>query len=126
MGPEVRLDVPCDLGALSGVRTRFVEAASGWGFAPIGDLEVVVSELLTNAVVHGRTASVATCRLLVPGYVEIAVNDDGPGEPHLGDPDDRRESGRGLRIVEALSASWGVEDVPDDGKTVWARLGAPS
>lgn len=120
------MDVPCDLGALGWVRTRITEAASGWGFEPVGDLEVVASELLTNAIVHGRTTSVATCRLLVPGYVEIAVNDDGPGEPRLGDPDDRQETGRGLRIVEALSASWGVEDIPDDGKTVWARLGAPT
>lgn len=54
------------------------------------------------------------------------MNDDGPGEPHLGPLDDRRGSGRGLRIVEALSASWGVEDIPDDGKTVWARIGTPT
>jgi anti-sigma regulatory factor (Ser/Thr protein kinase) len=118
--------VPCDLSAVDGARARIIAAAAGWGFSPVGDLEVIASELLTNAIVHGHSASVATCRMLAPGHLELAINDHGPGLPHMRKADDRSLSGRGLRIVDALSTTWGVEDVPDDGKTVWARLGAPS
>lgn len=124
-GPRIRLDVPCDLAALVGTRAEIAQAASGWGFAGLADLDLVASELVTNAIVHGQTPSVATLRLLMPGHVELAVADGGPGSPHLRRTSDGDPTGRGLRIVDAVSTSWGIEDRAADGTTVWARLGSP-
>ena len=52
-----------------------------------------------------------------PGYVWLEVRDDG-GSWEPGSDDD---GGRGLGIVAAVSADWGV-DGDDRGRTVWARL----
>jgi anti-sigma regulatory factor (Ser/Thr protein kinase) len=59
--PSLRVDVPCDLTALHAARARISTAASGWGFQGLADLDLVVSELVTNAIIHGQTPSVATC-----------------------------------------------------------------
>ncbi|WP_211833044.1 ATP-binding protein [Streptomyces asiaticus] len=85
---------------------------------------LVVSELATNAVRHGR----------VPGrYFEVRiaydaektvgveVSDPREGHPALADPTPDDESGRGLAIVDALAEAWGVRE-RIVGKTVWARI----
>ncbi|MFE9806087.1 SpoIIE family protein phosphatase [Streptomyces sp. NPDC005548] len=95
-----------------------------------GDAAVVVSELVTNAVVHAGTDVELLCRLEhapdgPPGplVVEVtdhhparAIRDDSPERPY-GTP----EYGRGLRLVSALSEAWGITYRPGI-KTVWARL----
>ncbi|MGQ4344364.1 SpoIIE family protein phosphatase [Streptomyces sp. SAS_275] len=94
------------------------------------DAAVVVSELVTNAVVHAGTDVELLCRLEhapdgPPGplVVEVtdhhparAIRDDSPERPY-GTP----EYGRGLRLVAALSEAWGITYRPGV-KTVWARL----
>lgn len=91
----------------------------------------VVAELAANAALHGR----------VPGRdfrLRLAVEDEGgrlrievtdtrgdrlpPGPGTLTPPADGAESGRGLLIVEALAARWGVIAGPVPRKTVWAEL----
>lgn len=87
-------------------------------------IELVVSELATNAVRHGR----------VPGrYFEVAMTYDGekavdvevsdasPHRPVALDPGPEATSGRGLLLVAAPAESWGVGD-RCVGKTVWARV----
>ncbi|WP_405917154.1 SpoIIE family protein phosphatase [Streptomyces sp. NBC_00728] len=94
------------------------------------DAAVVVSELVTNAVVHAGTDVELLCRLECPAggppgplVVEVsdhhpsrAIRDDG-AEPPYGTP----EYGRGLRLVSALSEAWGITYRPGV-KTVWSRL----
>ena len=121
----IRIDVPVDLAALDGVRREVVAVASGWGFGELDELALIVSEMVTNAIVHAGTPSVATCRPLPAHGLEFAVTDRGQGEPTMGATDDRRTSGRGLRIVDALAASWGVDHDVDGSKTIWARFAAP-
>jgi anti-sigma regulatory factor (Ser/Thr protein kinase) len=85
------------------------------------DALLVASELVTNAVVHGGTPA----RLDVNAddhAVTISVTDQAGTMPEVRDPGPQATSGRGLRIVEALSVSWGVAPHPDDGKAVWAQL----
>lgn len=78
--------------------------------------ELLVSELVTNAVVHART----TARMSVSvtgGIARIEVSDDEPGQPVLRELD-QDPGGFGLWLVEWLAESWGV--IPDEsGKTVW-------
>lgn len=96
------------------------------------DVGLVVSELVTNAVVHG-TCEVVMCRLVVRAdRVRIEVGERGNSQaPSRGSitqsEKDPAEHGRGLLIVASLSASWGL--VPPvvgsgDGSVAWAEIEA--
>ncbi len=85
-------------------------------------MAVVVTELVSNAVIHGRSRP----RLTV-GFdgdaVVVQVADDGPGQPLLQSVGSVETSGRGLALVDQMSESWGVAHRPDGaGKVVWARV----
>src|SRR4051812_23880356 len=82
---------------------------------------LMVSELVTNAVIHGRTSATIEVHR-PPGTLRVAVRDDNPQLPPLGDkPTLDAESGRGLMIVAALADRWGVEQAID-GKAIWFEL----
>lgn len=89
-----------------------------------GDLtdtaQLLTSELVTNAVIHGRSA--VTLEILVTGgLLRVAVSDDNSRHPELRPADDRALDGRGMGIVALLAARWGVTDHAL-GKTVWFEL----
>ncbi len=84
--------------------------------------QLVVSELVTNAVVHGR-GELALRLELAPRLLHIAVRDDGPSL--LREVRDPAEGGRGLLIVDRLCAAMGVHIDPP-GKRVWATLARAS
>ncbi len=99
------------------VRATLVE----WGCGDLVDSAVLIaSELVTNAVVHARSGPKLTLRLTA-GVVRIEVADDTVEQPIHRVPDPQRPGGRGLPIVDAVSASWGI-DPTHDGKLVWANL----
>ncbi|MCX4965930.1 ATP-binding protein [Streptomyces sp. NPDC079020] len=85
---------------------------------------LIVSELVTNAVVHTASARVV-CELRCLGRrLRIAVQDQGhqPGGPRLRRAADD-EHGRGLLLVDAMSSAWGSHDAGDaSGRIVWAEL----
>ncbi|CAL9448601.1 hypothetical protein SUDANB108_02393 [Streptomyces sp. enrichment culture] len=95
------------------------------------DATLVVSELVTNAVVHAGTDVEMECRLEGDApdtaALVVEVSDHHPsraprgGEPET--PHDTPEYGRGLRLVGALSEAWGIT-YRTGRKTVWARLPA--
>lgn len=86
---------------------------------------LLTSELVGNAVVHGRSE----VRLRVTSTTAILlveVEDDNERLPELLPDDDDALSGRGLRLVEDLSDAWGVRPRPGpvtSGKVVWFSLG---
>ncbi len=91
-----------------------------------GVLDLVLAELLSNAV---RVADTDVCLRLrrEPGTLVVEVSDDSPREPRVtagAGAGAEQTWGRGLSIVDALSAGWGVDWHGDAGKTVWARVGA--
>ncbi|WP_063753158.1 ATP-binding protein, partial [Streptomyces resistomycificus] len=93
-----------------------------------GDAVVVVSELVTNAVVHAGTDVELDCRLEPEtGALVVEVLDHHPSRPPRdGSAEASYEPadyGRGLRLVAALAESWGVT-YRTGAKTVWARLSA--
>jgi anti-sigma regulatory factor (Ser/Thr protein kinase) len=104
----------------------------GWGLPMLAeDAAVIVSELVTNALLHGCGLSTATA-----GHVELilwrqdgqmvcAVTDPGLEPPVLVSPDPLAEAGRGLQVVEALSAAWGWTRLGGCRKAVWAALAVP-
>jgi hypothetical protein len=79
----------------------------------------VVSELATNAVLHGRTDFTLRMSLDTDGLL-VEVSDDSPRPPEPRTYSLESVTGRGLSMVEALSAGWGVLH-GRRGKTVWAR-----
>jgi hypothetical protein len=106
-----------------------------WDLAPLAeDARLVVSELSTNAInastgedgnphcFGGWRMPVVTLRLLSDGVqLLIEVHDEAPGQPLLIGAGGDAVSGRGLGIVNELSASWGWHPVPG-GKCCWAVL----
>jgi anti-sigma regulatory factor (Ser/Thr protein kinase) len=83
---------------------------------------VMISELAANAVRH--TASDFTVTVdRGPSELRVAVTDSGPGSPTVRTPQRTEPSGRGLQLVNALAAAWGV--IPSStatGKTVWFTI----
>ncbi|MEV0255067.1 ATP-binding protein [Streptomyces sp. NPDC050732] len=88
------------------------------------DITLCVSELATNALVHGVPPGRGFRLRLghVGGVLRVEVHDSGGGWPRCGGAaEDAAESGRGLLLVAALSDKWGVTEC-DPGKTVWAEF----
>lgn len=85
------------------------------------DLPLLVSELVTNACVHGGDP--VTLRLeLSRTRVRVEVEDGVPGWPGMQTPTDRDSGGRGLLIVDSLSHVWGIDQAAAGGKIVWAEV----
>lgn len=82
----------------------------------------LTNELVTNAVVHAGTPVDVLVRDL-HGWVQVEVSDAAKPVPVVVDGVLASESGRGLRIVAALSEAWGAHPGPG-GKTVWFRCPA--
>lgn len=84
------------------------------------DLPLLVSELVTNACLHG--ADPVTLRLeMSPTWARVEVEDAHPEWPELQWPDEQDTRGRGLQIVDLLSHVWGTEKTTV-GKVVWAEV----
>lgn len=125
-------------------RVFSVLALNGWALSDWADVaELVVSELTTNVVQaatgpDGRPCYDARGRLpelwvrLLSDRIKLRIEVWDSIPPVLGAPAVRHaesgdESGRGLEIVEAVTDSWGWDDMPGwDGKRVWALLPRPA
>jgi anti-sigma regulatory factor (Ser/Thr protein kinase) len=95
-----------------------VLAETGCSATKAADARLVVSELVTNAVVHARTAIELTLQVR-DDVLRIEVTDLGVDRPQRWARDDT--TGRGLPIIEALGRAWGVIDL-GSAKTVWCEL----
>lgn len=124
--------VTCELDGASGSAgdaRRFVaEVLADWGLGVlVVDAQLMVSELVGNAVQHARsTAGVGVSVSVADGTLEVGVSD---GSRILPRPPSGREavsgrsaeSGRGLYLVNQLADAWGTALLPE-GKQVWFRL----
>jgi anti-sigma regulatory factor (Ser/Thr protein kinase) len=108
--------------AARAARQFVVDALGRWGHVGLllDDAQLVVSELVTNAVVHAGTPFLVAAQVQESG-IRLSVRDANTARPTLRDGGQLAPSGRGLRIVATLASNWGV-DVDADGKTVWADL----
>ncbi|MCK2217434.1 ATP-binding protein [Actinomadura sp. ATCC 31491] len=102
---------------------RFVDQTlTSWGVSEVAfDAQLVVSELVTNAIRHGGGA--AQLRLLCHGpELACVVTDHSRTAPVAAAPDVFSEYGRGLRLVDALCSGWGWLSAGAARKLVWAVL----
>jgi len=123
---ERTLRLPAELMSVREGRRFARDLVIEWGLRRLADeVQLGVSELITNAVRHARTGVELRIRLADRLTVEVrdfepTLNrpaDDGPADPMA-------TSGRGLQIVAAVSRDWGVRGFID-GKAVWFTLDLP-
>ncbi len=115
------LELTVDTRAAKLAREFVRETLTLWGREDLeGPATLAVSELVTNAVLHARSAT----RVTLMNYgdsIQVRVHDDHSGAPKLRDPEPDETGGRGILLVEALSAHWGIDnEIP--GKTVWLDI----
>ena len=103
-------------------RDLVAQACAAWHgeqFLEIGQL--VISELVSNAVLHSGTAIEVELRL-DGDRLMMRVHDDGAGMPTVVPPEQRTIGGVGLDLVSRVAQSWGVTPDPRGGKDVWCVL----
>jgi hypothetical protein len=100
-------------------REFVAKVCHGWGIKrPVRLAQILISELVSNAVVHARSGLEVTVRRFGQG-IELSVRDDGLAKLPAHLPPDPR--GFGLQLVEAMSDAWGSAPT-GSGKVVWTRL----
>lgn len=129
--PRERVDwlaeLPAELSSVRQARAAVVGVLRGAGVDSerIDDVELAVSEVAANVVVHARTAFTMTLRFL-PGRLRVEIADSSPVNPSdsgILSGDGEAEMGRGLMIVRALTADWGLTPSPGGvGKVVWMEF----
>ncbi|MET8908409.1 ATP-binding protein [Micromonospora sp. NPDC004551] len=120
-GLTAHLDVPLGVYAPSAARHAVTAVLHGWGYRDQEWLDfaaLITSELVTNAVQHGGGCLALTVQSL-DGRVVVSVADGSAIVPRRRAPDP--DGGRGITVIEAFSAWWGIED-HDGGKRVWVEL----
>ncbi|MCF3960095.1 SpoIIE family protein phosphatase [Streptomyces fuscigenes] len=112
-------DVPPDPGEVARARDRAVRQLEEWGLTGNAlATELIVSELVTNAIRHG--APPVQLRLIRDRFLTCEVSDTSPAAPHLRHARTLDESGRGLFIVAQLAQQWGTR-YTGSGKTIWTE-----
>ncbi|TSB21086.1 ATP-binding protein [Streptomyces benahoarensis] len=115
---------PADLGAVAEVRRALRELLRRWdGPAPAGLCDtaaLLVSELVTNALVHTTGGALLTAT--VTDRLRVEVRDCASARPEPRPPTGDGTSGRGLILVRSLADAWGVRPHAL-GKSVWFELG---
>lgn len=119
---EVKAGLSADTSSAGHARRFVDQVLSRWHCdALLDDVQLLVSELVTNAVIHAGSEVEVAVRLLSDS-IRIEVVDRAPvTELRPSTPDGDGESGRGLLLVETVASAWGVEPI-DGGKAVWFEV----
>jgi anti-sigma regulatory factor (Ser/Thr protein kinase) len=118
------LALPAHAASAGAARAWFhsIAAATPLPSALVEDTSLVLSELVTNAVLHAGTDVHVTIRVGGVDRVHLEVGDATPELPALQAVAPDRIGGIGLQIVDQLVAAWGVRTT-GPGTVVWADLG---
>ena|SRR5690349_10150664 len=118
------ISLPADPISVRRARHFVADAATRAGLEreTIDLASVAASELVTNAVVHGK-GPISVRTVLDPTALRVEVQDTASELPHRATADDGRVRGRGLAIVDAFAQQWGCTVVRGaSGKSVWFTI----
>lgn len=119
-GQVATWDLEAEPAAVARARVNVTRQLSDWGLEELEfTAELVVSELVTNAIRYGRPP--VRLRLIHDRTLMCEVSDSGGTTPHLRRARVFDEGGRGLLLVAQLAEHWGTRRARQ-GKTVWAEL----
>jgi len=115
--------LPSSLDAPTRARHLVAAACTAWHLPQlVEDAEIVVTELVTNAMRHAGGGDVELIVILRDRFLHLSVSDDSSEPPRMRLPDpDTCEGGRGLLLVDSVASAWGCTP-RSDGKFVWATL----
>ncbi|MER5348646.1 SpoIIE family protein phosphatase [Streptomyces mirabilis] len=117
------LDLPSDPSVVSGARTFTSDRLAAWGLEDMAfATELMVSELVTNAIRYGK--SPIHLRLILQSTLVCEVSDASSTAPHLRRARAFDEGGRGLFLVAQLADRWGTRH-SREGKVIWAEQSLP-
>jgi anti-sigma regulatory factor (Ser/Thr protein kinase) len=120
---EARLHLGVDASEISVVRKLLRRLLSSWRLDDLvedGDVELLSTEIATNAMRHAGTHATLIVRYL-GDRIRVEVGDGSSVLPRMRVAGESDQGGRGLPLVEALSSSWGVIETVD-GKRVWFEV----
>jgi PAS domain S-box-containing protein len=120
----VSWDLPADPAAVAGARARAARQLAKWGLEELTfETEVLVSELVTNAIRHAQPP--LQLRMILDNVLSCEVSDASATAPHLRRADRYDEGGRGLMLVARLADRWGTRHTRT-GKTIWTQQPLPA
>lgn len=120
----VTWDLPSDPAVVSKARVHAADQLAAWGLEEMAfPTELVVSELVTNAIRHGK--SPIRLRMILQSALTCEVSDASSTAPHLRRARDSDEGGRGLLLVSQLTQRWGTRH-SREGKVIWAEQLIPA
>ena len=119
--PVFELEIPARPSEVGRVRRAVRAEVVRYGLDPAhADLaQLVASELVMNAVLHGREPIVVRVSVERDSTI-LEVYDAGEGLPAVAPEDEAGH--RGLRVVDALASDWGAIPAERGGKTVWCTI----
>jgi anti-sigma regulatory factor (Ser/Thr protein kinase) len=128
-GTEAPIDastsLPPDTGSAARARRFTVDVLQQWGCPELVDTAtLLVSELVTNAVLHARSQSELVLRRTDDRRLRVEISDGSTAAPTRRAYSADAGTGRGMMLVEALAVRWGSE-LDGDGKRVWFELELP-
>jgi GAF domain-containing protein/anti-sigma regulatory factor (Ser/Thr protein kinase) len=119
----VSWDVPAEPAVVACARGDAARQVAAWGLEDLAfPTELIVSELLTNAIRHA--APPIELRMILGDSLSCEVSDASSAAPHLRRADRYDEGGRGLLLVAQLADRWGSRHTRT-GKTIWAQQPLP-
>jgi GAF domain-containing protein/anti-sigma regulatory factor (Ser/Thr protein kinase) len=122
-GRIVSWDLPAEPAIVADARARAARQAAAWGLEELAfTTELLVSELVTNAIRHARPP--IQLRMILDNVLSCEVSDASGAAPHHRRADRYDEGGRGLMLVARLAARWGTRHTRA-GKTIWAQQTLP-
>ena len=124
VGPAQVWVLPSGLTAAAEARRHIAVAGAGLPEEMVYTARLLVTELVSNAVLHGRGTVLLTVAVDL-GVLRAEVHDESSDPPVVEDGSPLSEHGAGLRLVAALASSWGTcpRDDGQPGKRVWFTLG---
>jgi len=112
-------ELPADPAVVAEARKSATRQLSDWGLDDLAfTTELVVSELVTNAIRHAE--SPIRLRLIAEQALICEVSDGGATAPHLRHPKTTDEGGRGLFLISQFTQRWGTRYTAE-GKIIWAE-----